>query len=86
MGIRALEPVVAGAQGSWGSGPRERTKGAPPQRGFRGWGGCAALRSDALSREPFVKGDPSGWASPGGSGNLKAASREPGVDWVVPDL
>lgn len=71
---------------SWERGDRgERTKGSAPAAGLSALGGCAALRSDALSREPFVKGDPPGWASPGGSGNREAASREPGVDSVVPD-
>lgn len=77
LGIRAPEPVVVGARGA--------DQGERPRSGAFGAGGCAALRSDALSREPFVKGDPPGWASPGGSGNREAGSREPGVDSVVPD-
>lgn len=80
----------AGAGGRRSAGiVGERTKGSAPAAGLSGLGGdaqrCAALRSDALFREPFVKGNPAGWASPGGLGNLKAASREPGVDSVVPD-
>lgn len=59
------------------SGPRD----APPQRGFLRWGD--AHRCDALSREQ--KGDPPGWASPGGSGVARQLSQELGVDLRVLD-
>lgn len=44
LGIRALEPAVAGARGSRGAG-----RGGRPRSGALGAGGCAAPRSAALS-------------------------------------
>lgn len=83
-GVTVGDPC-AGAGGRGSSGDRgERTKGSAPAAGLSARGGCAALRSDALSREPFVKGDPPGWASRGGSGNREAANREPGGELGSP--
>lgn len=76
LGSRVPELVVAGARGAQGADRGER-----PRSGALGAGG---MRSAAQRRAlPRTKGDPPGWASPGGSVPREAASREPAV--VVAD-